>query len=276
VARFTNGWVKLYHSAIAGDIGERPFTLGLFVKLLLWANWKESNALFCGKRVILKPGQLITGLRELSPDITLDPYLHRVRNSLEFLVVRGTISQEAGNQGRLITICNWDRYQRNGDEDSNQDAIETQTERNQGANAPQLSKEYKNGRIKKEEGKSAVALPQLAQIWNENRGTLPEVRGCSGTRRKHAELRWREEPSAEYWTKTVQRIVRSPFCTGDNDRGWLADFDFLIRPETRHKVDEGKYDPRSGARSAPIISEEEMQERKELERIRRNGIGASP
>lgn len=162
MARFTNGWIKFYHSAIEGDIGQRPFTLGLFVKLLLWANWKDGSALFCGRRVTLLPGQLITGLRELSPDTSLDPYLHRVRHSLEYLVARGTISQEIGNQGRLITICNWTKYQGGQDCESKQSANEAQTESNRGANEAQLSKDSK-----KEEGRKKKNTPafDFGQFW---------------------------------------------------------------------------------------------------------------
>lgn len=100
---------------------------------------------------------------------------------------------------------------------------------------------------------SPGGLPRLAVIWNGLRGNLPEVRGVSGTRRKHAEARWREKPDANYWAEVIDRIQKSPFCTGSNDRGWRADFDFLIRPETRHKVLEGKYDARTGPAAADHI-----------------------
>lgn len=125
----------------------------------------------------------------------------------------------------------------------------------------------------KKEGRGAVALPALAEIWNQNRGSLSEVRGCSGTRRKHAELRWREESSPEYWARIVQRIARSPFCSGDNDRGWRADFDFLIRPETRHKVEEGKYDDRKPiTRGEKPITPEVRAEIAGLEKLRQQAM----
>lgn len=95
---------------------------------------------------------------------------------------------------------------------------------------------------KKPAAPSAPALPHLVKVWNDHRGSLPEVKGCSGTRRRLAEARWRDNPSTEYWAEIVARIARSPFCSGDNERGWRASFDFLIRPETQHKVLEGKYD----------------------------------
>jgi len=92
----------------------------------------------------------------------------------------------------------------------------------------------------------ASALPPLAEIWNQHCGTLPKIRGCGGTRRRQAEARWREKPDAEYWAEVIGRINRSPFCRGTNNRGWRANFDFLCRPETQHKVLEGQYDDGGG------------------------------
>lgn len=110
-----------------------------------------------------------------------------------------------------------------------------------------------DGRTVSATAPSAPALPPLAELWNKHRGKLPEVRGASGTRKRQAESRWREKPDPDYWREVIVRIVTSPFCSGENDRGWRADFDFLIKPETQHRVREGKYDARGGpAASAPL------------------------
>lgn len=85
-------------------------------------------------------------------------------------------------------------------------------------------------------------LPTLAKIWNGNRGRLPEVKGCSKERRRKAEARFAEFPDPDYWKLVVGRIAGSRFCNGANDRGWRADFDFLIKPDTHNRVAEGKYD----------------------------------
>lgn len=92
---------------------------------------------------------------------------------------------------------------------------------------------------------SAKALPLLAQIWNEFSESLPKVTTCGKPRKKSAEERWDEIPDPAYWESVVRRIAASPFCRGANDRGWKADFDFLIKPDTAARVLEGKYDPRN-------------------------------
>ena len=89
---------------------------------------------------------------------------------------------------------------------------------------------------------SADALPSLALVWNSNCEPLPKVIACNTTRKRHAEARWRERPENEFWVGVINRIKLSPFCRGKNDRGWRADFDWLIKPETANKVLEGRYD----------------------------------
>jgi len=86
------------------------------------------------------------------------------------------------------------------------------------------------------------SLPVLVKIWNQHRGCLSQVRGCSNQRRRMASSRWKEKPDEEYWVSVVTKIAASRFCNGANDRGWRADFDFLIKPGTHDKVSEGKYD----------------------------------
>lgn len=48
----------------------------------------------------------------------------------------------------------------------------------------------------------------------------------------------------------LDAIEASPFCRGDNDRGWKADVDWLLRPDTVVRLCEGKY-AASGPAEAP-------------------------
>jgi hypothetical protein len=100
-------------------------------------------------------------------------------------------------------------------------------------------------------GDSAPLAPRpedLIQIWNEERGPLPEARELTKERRAHARRRLEEEPDLTVWRSIVRRIAASPFCRGNGDKGWTASIDFLLRPGTRAKVLEGAYDDRSRPR----------------------------
>jgi hypothetical protein len=84
---------------------------------------------------------------------------------------------------------------------------------------------------------------KLRRLWNELRGCwLPEWQGMSSQRKKAAEARLRERPEASDWGKIISKIAASPFCRGENERGWRASPDWLLRPDTADRVLECKYD----------------------------------
>lgn len=88
-----------------------------------------------------------------------------------------------------------------------------------------------------------VELPPLASIWNKIvERPFSQVRDCSSQRRRLAAARWKANPDTKYWVKTVKRITESRFCSGEGDKGWIANFDWLLKPETHIRVNEGLYD----------------------------------
>ena len=46
----------------------------------------------------------------------------------------------------------------------------------------------------------------------------------------------------EQWLAFLAKVQQSPFLTGDNDRGWKADFDWALKLGNTTKILEGKYD----------------------------------
>lgn len=82
----------------------------------------------------------------------------------------------------------------------------------------------------------------IFDLWNEHSQELPKANALSDKRKKAADSRWSEKPDLKYWQQVIQKIAASSFCNGGNDRGWKADFDFLVRPDTHLKAMEGKYD----------------------------------
>jgi hypothetical protein len=94
----------------------------------------------------------------------------------------------------------------------------------------------------------AVPAPrpgQLQGLWNT--GTTPPIPRCldmSDSRLAKSRLRLREHPF-DWWRDVIARIESSAFCRGQNDRGWVATFDWLIANDANAlKVAEGKYDDR--------------------------------
>jgi hypothetical protein len=89
--------------------------------------------------------------------------------------------------------------------------------------------------------RSAPRPPDILEIWNKNRGSLPESRSMTKKRMIAWKSRWGEKPDRAYWETCVQKLSQSKFCRGENDRGWQARLDFLLRPDTHIKVFEDFY-----------------------------------
>lgn len=118
----------------------------------------------------------------------------------------------------------------------------------------------RDGTERKRESESGDSRPSpssLAELWNsKSHQQMPKLNmtlfATSSKRWKAAAMRLKEQPDLAYWTTVIERIASSSFCRGENDRGWRADFDFLVRPDTHAKVGEGKYDGRQEKKSKPI------------------------
>lgn len=73
---------------------------------------------------------------------------------------------------------------------------------------------------------------------------LPKVERITSNRKKHIKARL-SNSSRETMTIVFHKANASDFLCGNNDRGWMADFDWLIQNDSNMvKVIEGKYDNR--------------------------------
>ena len=88
---------------------------------------------------------------------------------------------------------------------------------------------------------------QMMAMWNELASRypcLPAVRKLTTLRIKQAALRLSEIGGLEVWQEALEKIEISGHCLGNNDRGWVANFDFLLQPSSLTKLLEGNYDDR--------------------------------
>jgi hypothetical protein len=98
-------------------------------------------------------------------------------------------------------------------------------------------------------GQECESKPADAVVaeWNSvaDASGLPTVSKLSRVRASKLKQRIAEH-GLEETVEAIRRLGRSPFCRGENDRGWRANFDWLLRPETITKVLEGTYDDKRG------------------------------
>lgn len=88
------------------------------------------------------------------------------------------------------------------------------------------------------------------EIINAYHEILPSLPRCSVGRevRKHIRARWKENPERQHlgwWKDYFHRVRDQPFLIGSNDRGWVANLLWLVRPTNMEKVIDGVYRSRS-------------------------------
>jgi hypothetical protein len=97
----------------------------------------------------------------------------------------------------------------------------------------------------------AASPASFLEIWNANCGQLPKVREITKSRERKIKSRLKAKPDFGFikdFTDAVKHAASNAFLTGDNNRGWVASFDWMIANDTNHvAVLEGKYDAKSQA-----------------------------
>ena len=87
------------------------------------------------------------------------------------------------------------------------------------------------GEEKSESGKSGPDLPPFALAWNRivDGSPLPRVTKWTTARGRALKARLAEEPDLAVWERAMELLRDSPHHRGENDRGWVANVDFLLQ-----------------------------------------------
>lgn len=81
----------------------------------------------------------------------------------------------------------------------------------------------------------------IMQLYNDICPSFPPIRTISGARMEAVNERL-EEYNVSAFQELFEKAEASDFLKGDNDRGWIAPFDWLIKRENMEKVLEGNFD----------------------------------
>lgn len=126
-------------------------------------------------------------------------------------------------------------------------------------------------------GSSPTAVDQVVTAFSEmaRQSGLSVPRAVTSSRRRSLLLRI-EEYGLPAVLDAIERIGRSRFCRGENDRGWRADIDFLCQPKSFVSILEGKYDdrPLQQSQSPPRSQSPSMQRHHDIHaRLKRELYG---
>lgn len=96
-----------------------------------------------------------------------------------------------------------------------------------------------------DEAKS-IDYEAIKSRWNEETGgALGKLVMITGRRREMVRARIRETSVEDFFTM-IHNAAASSFLRGESQRGWVANFDWCIRPNNYPKVLEGRYNDHEG------------------------------
>ena len=219
------GWIKLHRKMTEWEWYKDKNTKTLFIHLLLTANHAPKK----WKGQLIERGQLITSINHLSKELDLS--IQQIRNTLKKLKSTNEITIKSTNKNSVITIEKYDIYQINDFESNKQNNTQT--------NIQTTRKPTTNKNIKNE--KNIIIYNNIVKIFNEKCYNLSKIKKITDKRKKAID-KFLKEYTQEQFEEICAKANESNFLTGKNDRGWKADFDFLLRTDKATSILEGKYD----------------------------------
>lgn len=248
-----NGWIKLHRKVLDWEWYDTPGMFHLFFHLLVSANVEDKR--WRGK--VIQRGQFVTSLNTLSQELNMS--IKRIRTGLKRLKETNEISIKTANKYSVVTICNYDRYQcvdyAEGHAKGTQEANKGQTNGIQRA----TTKEDKNIRINKEENiiinnnikeesQTTVNFVEIREFFNRtmNGRMIPKIKTIDDRRKSWIMARLKTFSLDDLY-EAFTKASESTFLNGDNQRGFIATFDWIVRPTNFPKILEGNYDDRRPA-----------------------------
>ena len=95
-----------------------------------------------------------------------------------------------------------------------------------------------------EEGKeeeSKGPLEEFQAHWNLLPEPFPRIRAMSSGRKTALRARLKEPQWRKDWKDAIETMKGCDFLKGVNKRGWVANVDFFLRPETVTRIMEGEF-----------------------------------
>lgn len=88
---------------------------------------------------------------------------------------------------------------------------------------------------------SRLSITDVLGYWNSVTGQT-----CRSTTKRKKQFRTRclDPEFVERWREAIDKACSSAFLMGENDRRWMADFEWFLTGENYIKILEGKYDGR--------------------------------
>lgn len=244
------GFILIHRAILDWGWYTTPGMRHLFEHLIMTGNYKDSS----WHDIVVKRGQVITSRSKLARETGLTE--KEVRTGLERLQKTGEIIMESTNKYSLITICNYDKYQGGNNHPSQQEA------NRRPAVGQQRATIEKGNKVRTEDIDSSLRSESLSsdepmtvnddeinflafkeffnRTMQEKNAVISTITDMTKKRCDAVQARCRKYEK-EALHKVVINAAVSPFLNGENERSWVADFNWLFKPNNFVKVLEGNY-----------------------------------
>lgn len=248
------GWIKLHRKIQEHWLWQdKPFDRrSAWIDILMLANHEDRKVFFENEIIHVKRGEFISSEPKLAERWGWSRT--KVRNFLTLLEKDCMIlNKKEGKKRTRIIVLNYNEYQEFKDNEKTIDETTGEQDEDKGRTREEHKQELKNLRIKElkniEEDSSTTlskeVLNQIIKEWNQL--GLQQLKGINKNTNRYSMLKARiSEYSLNEVIQAIKNIDKSSFLKGQNKRGWVITFDWLIRPNNFIKVLEGNYTDRDG------------------------------
>ncbi|EDT9925512.1 replication protein [Salmonella enterica subsp. enterica serovar Saintpaul] len=274
------GHFSLFRSLLSKEWAKDTAKLAMWIRLIGEASYKHRTVEFSGRELDLMPGELVTTAaimgRKLRDQDGHEKSPQAVTRMINFFVKEGMITTKGTRFGTVISITNYGQYQ----EISPNEPCDKPSDNNKPSNGAALkhspdepcdkpSDEQNkkvvnkkvvnnnktplppngggNGQVKPERRKAErIDYESFLNAYNTEVGDrLPHAVAVNEKRKRRLKkiIPQLKTPNVDGFRAYVRAFVHQarPFYFGDNDTGWTADFDYLLREDSLTGVREGKF-----------------------------------
>jgi len=91
------------------------------------------------------------------------------------------------------------------------------------------------------DSESGLSFVEFVEHWNGIEG-IAHCEAQTLKRKKAFKARMHDDFFREHWERAIEKLAESDFCKGNGERGWKADIDWFLKPDSCARIIEGKYD----------------------------------
>ena len=106
---------------------------------------------------------------------------------------------------------------------------------------------FPNGNTQVTQETASPSLPdcpftEIMDLFNKICVSFPRILGIDGERKRAVAARWRTYKSLDPFRELFGIAEDTPFLKGNNNRNWVANFDWMMKPTNFVKILEHRYD----------------------------------